>query len=90
MNRSLDELRVRASGVFQLGGELRKKLIAFAVNQSPTGAYQLAQATLINHGFVAKEAEAYAKSVRWLAVIRRDYGQTEFDSTVMVGVAPTE
>ena len=77
--RDLSELEVRVASVLALGGELRKKIINIAATRSPAAVYGLAEAILRTHGFVSREAESIAKACRWLAIIRRDYGQAEFD-----------
>ncbi len=79
--RSLDELEARANLVFSLGGELRRKIINLARERSPSATFGLAEAVLVNSGYVAREAEELAKAARWLAVIKRDYPES-FESVV--------
>jgi len=77
MSRSLDELKIRAAPALSASGEFRKKLIEIAATKSPSAAFDLAEATARNHGHTLNEALAVAKGVRWLAVIKRDYGEEE-------------
>jgi hypothetical protein len=79
MSRPIDELQARALPVLRLEGELRKKLINIAAQKSPSAAFDLAGATARLHGFSSSEALGIAKATRWLTVVRRDYGQAEFD-----------
>ena len=73
MPRTLDELEVRAlPGLRKLEGELQKKIIGIAARESPTKTKDLTRNILQNCGFAPQEAEEIAKSVRWLAVAKRD------------------
>lgn len=82
--RPLDWLRVRVRPVLDLeeGHQLKVKLIRIAQRYSPTTAAGLAKEEAINRKFTGAEAEALEKATRWLAVIRRDYGQNEFYQTL--------
>jgi len=79
MNRPLGELRVRANYVLQLPRKLREEFIEIAATKSPSAAFDLATRTAIIYDVLPLAA---AKATRWLAVIRRDYGQEEFDRVV--------
>ena len=79
MRRPLSELEARAFPVLRLSPELRQKFVEIARTKSPSAAFGLAEATARLHGFSPIEALGIAKATRWLAVVRRDYGQAEFD-----------
>ena len=79
MSRPIGELKVRAMSVLSLSPELRERFVEIARTKSPSAAFGLAEATAWLHGFIPMEALAIAKATRWLAVVRRDYGQAEFD-----------
>ena len=82
MSRPLGELEARAFPALQLEGEVRKKLVRVAKEKSPSAAFGLAKVIAQNHGFAPVESESIARATRWLAVIRRDYGQKDFDRIV--------
>lgn len=76
MSRLLGELEVRAVFVLQLPDDLRKEFVEIAATKSPSAAFDLASRLAAINGV---DSLAAAKAARWLAVIRRDYGQAEFD-----------
>ncbi|MFH1401477.1 MAG: hypothetical protein ABIG40_00735 [Parcubacteria group bacterium] len=80
--RLLGELKMRASQVLELEGEFRKKLINIAATKNPASVYGLAQATSVNHGHTFTEADELARAARWLAIIRRDYGEQKFKKVI--------
>ena len=67
--RSLEELKVRSA----LARD-NPELVRIAAGSSPTAAFQLALAKTRDYEL--------AKSCRWLAVIRRDYGEEVFKEWV--------
>lgn len=75
MSRPIGELEVRAAYVLRLSNELRDKFVEIAATKSPSAAFSLAAQLAAIKGV---EPRAAAKATRWLAVIRRDYGQEEF------------
>lgn len=58
------------------------KCVVITREKSPSVAFQSAQREAFLSGVNQMEALKLAKAARWLAVIRRDYGKTEFDATV--------
>lgn len=66
---SLEELRARSRSVINM-----PDLVAKAKEGSPNSAYREA---LIESGSIRK-----AKATRFLAMLRRDYGEESFDQTV--------
>lgn len=79
MNRPLSELEVRSNFVLQLSDELREKFVEIAVTKSPSAAFDLASRLASINGISTLAA---GKATRWLAVVRRDYGQQVFDQIV--------
>lgn len=70
---SLEELEeMILPGLRRLSGELQKKIIKIAKTNQPVIAYDLAEATLRNHGYSPTEAVSIARSASWLAVAHRD------------------
>ena len=57
----------------------RKEFIKIAATESPTKTHDLVEAKAINYGLDYPLANKIARAARWLAIIRRDYGQEEFD-----------
>lgn len=83
MGRSLSELRLRAAPVLRLSdNELREEFVQIARERSPSAAFNLAGQLARGRGFVGMEGIALAKATRWLSVIRRDFGQAEFNKTI--------
>jgi hypothetical protein len=79
-NRSLPWLTRASSFVLTMADSVvRKKFIEIAATQMPSSAFDDAtrEAVLSDISSVAA-----AKATRWLAVIRRDYGQKVFDQIV--------
>jgi len=81
-NRPLSELEVRAQTVKKTGGNNFTFLVKIAETRSPSAIYDLAVAWLTNCGLTRDEADEIAKATRWLAMIRRDYGEAEFRRVV--------
>lgn len=79
MSRPLSELKVRAMYVLQLPDNLRKEFVEIAAQKSPSAAFDLATQLATLHGV---NSLAAAKATRWLAVIKRDFGQVEFERIV--------
>ena len=82
MNRPLHELELRVGILKDLSDELREQCIAIARDKSPSASMNLARLAASQHGVLGMNALAITKATRWLSVIRRDYGQKEFDETV--------
>lgn len=84
MIRQLRELKIRASEVLRLEeSSFRSELTDVAVSsRSPSSAFFLAETIALNHGHTLAEAEEFAKSVRWLAIIRRDHGDKDLYRTI--------
>ena len=53
-----------------------------ASEKSPSAAFSLASRAAQLHGHAGMDTLALAKATRWLAVIRRDYGEKAFLGTV--------
>lgn len=64
-NRSLEELKARAEQALE-----RKDLVEIAAKHSPSASHLVAMKRT--------KDENLAKACRWLAVIRRDYGEEAF------------
>lgn len=78
----LQELERRASSILELSDEkLRKEFVEIARAESPTQSYERAFDLATEH-FDARMAREFAKSCRYLAMIRRDHGQETFDEVV--------
>lgn len=85
MGRPIGELEVRVMPVLLLlekDQELKRKLIEFAKEKSPSAVFPLAQTLARLAGKSQFEALALAKATRWLAIILRDYGKAEFERIV--------
>jgi hypothetical protein len=87
IKRPLDKLTAWASSLLQLDGwngreKVREYFIEVAGRDSPNKTFDLVRDTARNRGFSPEEAEKIAKAARWLAIIRRDYGQEEFNKLV--------
>ena len=78
--RSLPDLRTRSKLV--LDCEFRDQLVGFAGGMTPNGAYKAARDKMYLETGDANKAEAFAKSCRFLAIVRRDHGQDVFDMIV--------
>ncbi len=80
--RPLCELTTWSETLLQMNNgheNIRKRFIDIAAKESPSKTFQLVEPMAINYGFDPKEANRVARAARWLAIIRRDYGQEEFD-----------
>lgn len=78
----LQELERRAMSILELSNDLlRKEFIEIARVESPTQTYEKAFDLAVGH-FDARIAITFAKAARFLAMIRRDYGQGMFDEMV--------
>ena len=82
MNRPLHELELRAGILKGVSDELRKQCVTIARDKSPSASINLARLAATQHGVSAMDAHAVAKATRWLAVIRRDYGENVFNESV--------
>ncbi len=81
-NRELQDLERRASAILQLSDkELCEQFVQIAGNETPTQAYEKAFDLADKH-FGARLASEYAKATRFLAMIRRDYGDEQFKEMV--------
>lgn len=60
-------------------GKYSAALVEFASSKRPSGAYDAAREHVFLDSGDAALAEQLAKACRWLAVIRRDYGQAAFE-----------
>lgn len=79
MTRSISELETRATLPFsQVSKELREKCVAIAREKSPSVAFKMASQEARIFGLDQMNALGIAKATRWLAMIRRDYGQEKF------------
>jgi len=85
----VDELKIRAEAVLSLNPELREVFVGIAGSKSPTAAHDLAAAIAKNRGgFAPNEVEEVARATRWLAVIRRDYGDKDFNRVISESSRP--
>lgn len=83
IKRPLSELEARVlDGLRKVGGNNLEYLINITSTKSPSAIYDLASMWLTNRGFTGEEVDGIAKSARWLAMIRRDYGEEAFQETV--------
>jgi len=81
--RSLEELRIRATEPLKsVGKRLRSRCVEIARTKSPSAAFDLSLQAARMVGCEQQKADNVAKATRWLAIIRRDYGQDAFDKTV--------
>lgn len=73
-----EDLERKASAVLELSDDdLREQFVTIAASATPTQAYEKAFDLAVEH-FDARTATGFAKACRYLAIIRRDYGQAEF------------
>ncbi len=80
--REIEDLKRRTTAILQLSGkELRKQFVQIAGKETPTQSYEKAFDLGCEH-FDARIAREFAKACRFLAVIRRDYGEKEFEKVV--------
>lgn len=78
----VQELARRASAILQLSDdELREQFVQIAAAETPTQSYERAFDLACEH-YDARMSRDFAKSCRYLAMIRRDYGQDKFDKVV--------
>ncbi len=82
MNRPLEELMLRIRALSRSPEKLREECIGIARGKSPSAAFDLASIAARVHDVDAITAMSAAKATRWLAVIRRDYGDAEFTQAV--------
>lgn len=82
---------MRLSPLLYISRELQEELVEIARESSPTAARRLAyyHAWAV-FGLDREEAASLAKATRWLAVIRRDYGDEAFDWEVEGILAPPQ
>ncbi len=80
--KSPDELEKKAATVLELSDTgLRKRFTDIAQEESPTQAFEKAF-DLANEHFDARMAREFAKATRYLAIIRRDYGQNQLEEVM--------
>lgn len=82
MSRPLHELQLRAGVLAQVQDELREECIGIARDKRPSSAFDLASIAARKHDVGGIQAIGVAKATRWLAVIRRDHGDTIFNQVV--------
>lgn len=82
MSRSAEELEIRVSVLLRFPLELRERCIDIARQQSPSAAFNLGAQAARLASLCQMEVLAVAKATRWLAIVRRDYGQESFESVV--------
>jgi len=81
-SRELQDLERRASAILQLfDDDLREQFVQIAGQESPTQSYEKAFDLATEH-FDARTARSFAKACRFLAIIRRDYGEEQFHEVV--------
>ena len=81
--RSLEELRIRAAYPLKhISQELRNQCVGIARTRSPSATFDLSFQAARVAGCEQQKAKEVAKATRWLAMIRRNYGQDAFDKTV--------
>ena len=82
-DRPLPEMERRARlSLKEVPSQLRAELIEIARTKLPSGAFKDAMAQLKLLPGAALWAEKVAKSVRWLAKIRRNHGDEKFEEVV--------
>lgn len=80
MVRSLEEIQGRAVVPLKpFSPELRKQCVCIAREKSPSAAFDRGFNAAMIAGSNQREALAIGKATRWLAVIRRDYGNEKFE-----------
>jgi len=89
MNRPLYELELRVGILMGVSEALREQCFAIACDKSPSAGFNLACRAAQQHGMSGMEAISVAKATRWLAVIRRDHGDTTFTEAVARLNTPT-
>ncbi len=89
MSRPLHELQLRAGVLAQVPEALRMECIGIARDKSPSAAFDLASIAAHKHGIGGMQATGVAKATRWLAMIRRDYGEDIFNQAARTFAAPT-
>lgn len=89
MSRPLEEICFRAGRLSVVSDALRKECIAIAARELPSGAFKDAIVAAQKHRIGGMEALGVAKATRWLAVIRRDHGETIFNEVARTLAAPT-
>lgn len=89
MSRPLLELTLRAGVLARVPDDLREECVGIARDKSPSAAFDLASIVARTRGFGAMDVIGIAKATRWLAVIRRDHGETVFTEAVARLTTPT-
>jgi hypothetical protein len=89
MNRPLEEIRMRAGRLSVVNDELREECVAIARESSAQRSFKDAIVACRKYGIGGMEAIGVAKATRWLAVIRRDYGDEKFNQAVRTLAAAT-
>ena len=82
MSRTLEEIKFRAGRLSVVSDALREGCVAIARRCSAQRSFKDAVRAAQLHGIGGMEAIGIAKATRWLAVIRRDHGDEEFNETV--------
>ena len=81
-NRGLEDLERRVASILQLSDDgLRDQFIKIAAEETPTQSYEQAFDLATEH-FDARMSREFAKAARFLAIIRRDYGDDQFQEVV--------
>ena len=81
--RTQDFLKMKSSMVLKADDEHRQKFIEIARNETPTQAYEIAKFYADKAEDIFPQAEEYAKSCRFLAILKRDYGKESFDEVIV-------
>lgn len=80
--RSLDFLEMKSAMILGTTDEHRQKFVKIAGSETPTQAYEIAKFYAQGAEDLSPQAEKYAKSCRFLAILKRDYGQDSFDKAI--------
>ncbi len=80
--RSREFLEMKSAPVLETDDEHRRKFIEIAGEETPTQAYELAKFYASKFEELFCRAEEYAKSCRFLAILRRDYGRDVFEEMI--------
>lgn len=78
----LSDLEKRAMALTRVGGSVQSYLIEIAATRSPSAVYGLAFHKLLNCGHSRNGADRFARAARYLAIIKRDYGEEAFGDVV--------
>jgi len=83
-SHSLDELKGWSRPLLQLDEEefyakIKKRFINIAGAFSPSATIKIVKDLAVSRGFGPRESDRLASAARWLSMVLRDYGQSEFD-----------